>query len=206
MRILTDSFTGALYTAVVVYIAVQTSICGVAEAGDESVIKIPPDPPPSNINYVELRALPNATGGREFSAGDIVSLSWTAYYKDFGYDGVPCAIYLGIALDPPKENRPVSVSEIVSSKVLFLFNGQLQGIPYNPDNVVPTWESVIFPLQGPDGSGEPPLQTSSTGGIVFHVPEGYQGSWAFAAAFFKLNGAGFVISPPVEVSNVFIIK
>ena len=192
--------------AVPTCLAALMSTCGVAEAGGGSATKAPPDPPPADLDYLELRVLPNASGTEEFSPGDLVSLSWTAYYEDFGYEDVPCAIYLGIALDPPKENQTVSVSEIMSSRALYLFNERLQGIPYDPANVVPTWESVTFPFRIAAGRHESAVGTSSTGGIEFVVPAGHQGNWAFAATFIRLNGAGFVIVPPVAVSNSFTIK
>ena len=152
-----------------------------------------PTPTP---NYLELRVRANASGGYDFNPDETLVLEWTTYQDRYGFTNVPCAIYLGASMTPPGTDTVVSVAEIVNnSGALFLFDNSLRASRYAPGNVSPTWSGVSFPL---------PV-TGSSGTVNFRVPGGAAGSWAFAAAFVRLDGGGFPADPPVEVSNGFIL-
>ncbi len=140
--------------------------------------------------YVELRA----KGGTDFNPGQKVELEWQTYEDRYGYTDAPCNIYLGVAMNPVKEDQPVTVKEIVSSGRLFLFDSKLRPSRYNPKAISPTYKNVRFP--------HPKLDSHGT--LKFTVPRGAAGRWVFATAFIK-KGDGFPAQPPVEVSNGFTL-
>ena len=158
-------------------------------------LKVPPTPTPTP-NYLELHVPEKDGGGYDFTQGQQVVLEWEVYPDRYAYTGVPCAVYLGAARGPVAEDQPVSVQEITSSEVLFLFDSKLKPSRYDPKNLKPTYSGVIFPLGGGTTSGVLP----------FTAPGGAAGRWVFAAAFVKLDGTGFPADPPVEVSNGFNLQ
>ena len=143
-------------------------------------------------NYVELRV----TNGAEFNPGAKVVLRWDSYQDRYEFAGKPCAVYLAAALNPPAEDTPVTVNQIVASKALFIFDSKLRPVRYNPRSVKPTYPRVAFPAPGV-GSG---------GTISFTVPRGAAGRWGFAAAFVRLDNKQFPSQPPVEVSHGFNLR
>ena len=151
----------------------------------------PTQTPTPTPNYVELRV----TNGTEFNPGAKVILRWDSYQDMYGFTGKPCAVYLAAALEPPAEDMPVTVNQIVSSGALFIFDSGMRPVKYNPKSLKPTFSGVRFPVPGM-GSG---------GSLTFVAPAGAAGRWVFAAAFIRLDNKQFPAQPPVEVSNGFTL-
>jgi hypothetical protein len=164
----------------------------------------PPTPTPTSTptstpaatptpNYVELSVRQNGEGGDDFYPGDTVVLDWQAFPDRYGYAGVPCAIYLAAAMNPPADDAAMTVEELLRGKPIYLFDSTMRAHLYNPRDVKPTFARVIFPVPGIGTSGE----------LTFKVPRGAAGRWAFAAAFIRLDNRQYPAQPPVEVSNGF---
>ncbi|MCX6353814.1 MAG: hypothetical protein NTZ78_02780 [Candidatus Aureabacteria bacterium] len=148
-----------------------------------------PTPTRAPANYFELRVI-----GKVFHAGDTLELQWEADpARRFNLMGRAVAIYFGAAEGASVTDRPATVSEILSSRSLQLFNSKSQPQPYNPRKLAPTYPYVIFPLNGTDTSGS----------VSFNLPSGIEGTqWVFFAACVDVATGQFVsLAYPVEVSN-----
>jgi hypothetical protein len=171
----------------------STYPAGIAVFGD-----YPPPTPTATAtpNYLELRVRPNASGGFDFKQGDAVVLEWETFESLYGYENVPCAVYLGAVMDFTPENQPATVQQITSSKALYLFNSKKQAARYSQGAAKPMYRGVRFPVPN----------IGSSGTITFTAPRGAAGRWVFAAALSRADGRGFPADPPIEVSNGFNLQ
>ena len=147
---------------------------------------------PGAEHYLEL-----AVSGTGFSPGETVPLRWEVNPSFWG--GGSVAIYLVALYGPETADRPATVEGALgSAQAVYMFeNGLGTAHPFDPARINPVWNNVVF-------SGA----TGTTGEAGFSVPqEMKKGLYAFAAAFVREDGGGFVDPDlPVEVSNSFEIR
>ena len=131
--------------------------------------------------------------GSTYRAGELLTLTWDVDPdRRFNLMGKPFAIYFAAAEGSSVSDRPATVSEVSSSRSLYLFDSTLATQLYNARTAKPTWTGVVFSING---------QTS--GSFNLGVPPGLGGTqWVFAAAFVDQSGQFVNSAFPVEVSNV----
>ncbi len=155
------------------------------------VFEGPPTPVP---NYINLGASPASV-----SPGSSVTLSWTADFTQWDYQGVPVNIYLAAIRSPLVSDAPSSVSDALGGGTVFLFGSRMATIyRYTGSVREPTFSGVAFP----------PVALSGSRNINVPANPALAGDWVFATAFIRRDTGVFVRDDglPVENSNAFQVQ
>ncbi|MCX6355889.1 MAG: hypothetical protein NTZ78_13455 [Candidatus Aureabacteria bacterium] len=155
-------------------------------------LEITPTVNPTPANFLELHVT-----GSTYRADEPLTLTWNVDPdRRFDLMGKPFAIYFAAAEGSSVSDRPATISEISSSKTLYLFDSKLATQLYDPRTAKPAWTGVVFPTNG---------QTS--GSFNLAVPSGMAGTrWVFAGAFVDQGGQFVNSAFPVEVSNTALME